>query len=128
MFNKKFDAIKRQWVECDDLGKVDGIPVITTTLVRVFREMSPQDIAQKYKVPIEKAIEWHKAAKKCYLELFDSRTKYKALEVCGFEDEAGMERIAVRHEDCVLPPDAIKRLIELEKKRAAMGVKKIKLA
>lgn len=128
MFNKRFDALKRQWVECDDLGKVDGLPVITTTLVRVFREMTPQQIAHKYGVSQEQALEWKKAAKKCYLELFDSRTKYKALEVCGFEDEAGMERIAVRHEDCVLPPDAIKRLIELEKQRAARGVKKVKLA
>lgn len=128
MFNKRFDALKRQWVECDEMGKVDGLPVITTTLVRVFREMSPQDIATKYSVPIETAMEWKKAAKKCYLELFDSRTKYKALEVCGFEDEAGMERIAVRHEDCVLPPDAIKRLIELEKQRVAKGVKKLRLA
>lgn len=114
---RMFDAFKREWVECDYQGKIDGIPVPTTGIVRRLRGMAWPTAVKELGIPEELAKEWCEKAPKVRLELFDTRSRYRHIEESGFEDEAALESGAIEYRNLNLPTEMLERLLAIKMKR-----------
>ena len=115
--DREYDVFRKAWVHGDEDGLVDGLPIVTPRVCRLLRTSSPKRAAEEFRIPAQVASEWIKKAKRTYLELFDSRSKYKRLGLTNFEDESDMEGKAVHHADLNLPRDAMSRYFEVHTKR-----------
>lgn len=115
--DRQYDVFKNEWVYGDEEGLVDGLPIVTHKVARLLRTYSPKQAVEQLGIPLETATLWVKKAKEVFLELFDSRAKYKKLHVSNFEDEAELESHAVQHSDLNLPPDAFARYMSVHAKR-----------
>lgn len=111
---KLYDMIKKEFVRCDKNGCLDGIPVFTASMCRKVRKWTVFEIVDTYEISMELAKEWKEKAKKIFLIMYDSKGSYKHIEDTGFEDEAGMEKRAVRYMNFNLPPECIARLKEIQ--------------
>lgn len=112
---RSFDALKLEWVECDSEGRVDDIPVFTFTIARKIRTMKVAEVAESFDIPLKEALRWKGV--RVFLLLQDGRGSYKSDLLVGFEDEEGLERLSVSYKGLKLPPDALERLKQLEKKK-----------
>lgn len=115
--DREYDVFKHQWVRADENGLVDGLPVVTHRVARLLRSSSPRKAAEDFDIPVKLAADWIAKAKRTYLELFDSRSKYKRLGMSNFEDEMDMEGRAVRYAEMNLPPDVMRRYMETHTKK-----------
>ena len=115
--DREYDVFKHQWVHGDADGLVDGLPIVTHRVARLLRSSSPRKAAEEYGIPVKLAAKWIDQAKRTYLELFDSRSKYKRLGMSNFEDEQDLEGRAVRYAEMNLPPDVMRRYMETHAKK-----------
>lgn len=111
---KLYDMIKKEFIRCDKTGRSEGIPVFTAAICRRARKWTIPEIVETYEISVELAKEWKDKAKKIFLVMYDSKGSYKHIEDTGFEDEAGMEKRAVRYMNFNLPPECIARLKEIQ--------------